>query len=203
MENLKLLAKCAILNGEQQHARKYIGLLQQTSFGKDWARQAQQLLGDSAAIARDTEMGFITHLMHYPSRLSSDQGYVERFLMQTLAMSIYTDDALYQEQTLLASLWTKDTQQFWVHFQNYLKLHPKERIPRYYQEAAYLYGKIEGREMVDRMPFDTSVKQSFDQFMQYASRYNDADVEVAREGLKFFRHTYYYDYYLMSRLPEY
>ena len=29
------------------------------------------------------------------------------------------------------------------------------------------------------------------------------DVEYAREGLKAFRHTYYYDYYLMRELPEY
>lgn len=203
MENLKLLAKCAILNGEQQHALKYIGLLRQTTFGKEWADKAQQLMGDSAAIVRDAEMGFITHMMHYPSRLSSDKGNIERFLMETLAMGVFTNDALYQEQSLLASLWTKDIQQFWVHFQNYLKLHPKERIPRYYQEAAYLYAMIEGREGIDRIPLDASVKQSFDQFMQYASRYENADVEVAREGLRFFRHTYYYDYYLMSQLPEY
>ena len=77
-------------------------------------------------------------------------------------------------------------------------------MPRYYQEAAYLYGKLQGREDLDRMPFDKSVKESFGRFMQFAPKYNDTDVEVAREALyPAFGQTYYYDYYTMSQLPEY
>jgi hypothetical protein len=93
--------------------------------------------------------------------------------------------------------------QFWYHFQDYSNLHPKDPMPRYFQEAAYLYGKLEGRPYIDQMPFDQSVKQSFESFMQAAERFDDTDVEYAREGLKAFCHTYYYDYYLMRELPEY
>lgn len=141
--------------------------------------------------------------MHYVNRLTSDGGNIERFLMNRLAESIYKDDPVFQEQALLASLWTRDTNEFRYHFANYVNLHPKDHIPRYIQEAAYLFGKLEGREDIDRMPFDDSVKQSFERFMQAAQQYNNTNVEYAREGLQAFSDTYYYHYYMMSDLPEY
>jgi hypothetical protein len=202
-ENLKLLALCAILNGEQQHARKYLGLLRQTLFFRQWGQEAGQWVGDTAAIARNKELSAVAHMMHYDNRLSSDQGYIESFLMQQLANSRYTGDPVFQEQTLLATLWTKDATQFWRHFQDYIRLHPTDPMPRYYQEAAYLYTKLAGREDLEQLPFDMNVKESFNQFMKAAAPYNNADVDVARKALGFFSQTYYYDYYLMQQLPEY
>ncbi len=202
-EYLKLLAKCAILNGEQQHARKYLNILRQTMNCDDWAREAQSLVGDSAAIAADPEMGIVKRMMHYDNRLSTDQGFVERFLMNTLANSQYKDDPLFQEQALLATLWTKNINQFWYRFYDYIRLHPEGPMPRYYQEAAWLYGQLEERPNMDQLPFDDGVKDTFQRFMKAAEPYNNADVEDARIGLTYFNQTYYYDYYLMSRLPEY
>ena len=202
-EYLKLLAKCAILNGEQQHARKYLNILKQTMNFDDWAQQAQGLVGDSAAIAADAEMGIVKRMMHYDNNLSSDQGFVERFLMNTLANSRYKGDPLFQEQALLATLWTKNIPQFWYRFYDYIRLHPDGPMPRYYQEAAWLYGQMEERPDMDLMPFDDGVKDTFQRFMKAAEPYDNADVEDARNGLTFFNQTYYYDYYLMSRLPEY
>jgi hypothetical protein len=202
-EYLKLLAKCAILNGEQQHARKYLNILKQTMNFDDWAQQAQGLVGDSAAIAADPEMGIVKRMMHYDNNLSSDQGFVERFLMNTLANSRYKGDPLFQEQALLATLWTKNIPQFWYRFYDYIRLHPDGPMPRYYQEAAWLYGQMEERPDMDLMPFDDGVKDTFQRFMKAAEPYDNADVEDARNGLTYFNQTYYYDYYLMSRLPEY
>ena len=47
------------------------------------------------------------------------------------------------------------------------------------------------------------MKDSYNSFAEAASRFDDIDIDVAREGLKAFSNTYYYDYYLMSQLPEY
>ena len=124
--------------------------------------------------------------------------------MSQLAKSVYKEDPIFQEQCLLASLWTKDINTFWYHFYNYIDLHPNAPMPRYYQEAAYLYGWIERRKDLDNMPFDTSVKETFDRFAQSLSNYDGQDVKVPREALyPFFGDTYYYDYYTMSNLPEY
>ena len=193
VSNLKLLAKCTILNKEDSEARKYLNLLKHTTFYADWAEKAREM----------EELKTVARMMHYPNMLTSDGGYIEKFLMNRLAECTYADDPYFLEQTLLASLFTKDMGQFWYHFQDYSNLHPKDPMPRYFQEAAYLYGKLEGRPYIDQMPFDQSVKQSFESFMQAAERFDDTDVEYAREGLKAFCHTYYYDYYLMRELPEY
>lgn len=191
--NLKYLAKCALLNKEERAANKYLGVLKHTTFFGDWAKEAREM----------DELKTVARMMHYPNLLTSDQGYTERFIMRRLAECTYTGDALFQEQTLLASLWTKDSEQFWYHFSDYAKLHPNGRMPRYFQEAAYLYCMLEGRDIVNQMPFDQSVKQSFDSFMRAAEAYENTEVNYGREGLKAFSDTYYYDYYLMRELPEY
>lgn len=203
-EDYQLLANCAILENDKPLAHKYIDILKQTIFYSDWAEQAEALLGHPDLIAKDAEREPITHMLHYDNYLGGDDGYTERFLMRRLARSTYTDDPIFQEQTLLATLWTKDIQQFWRHFNDYVKLHPQSPIPRYFQEAAYLYGKITEQVDVDNMPFDTSVKDSFERFMSTAADYDNQEVEVVRAGLSpFFEDTYYYDYYTMRNLPEY
>ena len=204
VEDYKLLANCAILENDQPLARKYIGLLKQTLFFRDWAEQAEKLLGHPERIAKNAEMEPITHMLHYQDFLGSDGGYTERFLMKQLEKNTYKGDPFFQEQCLLATLWTKNTNSFWYHFYNYIALHPNEPMPRYYQEAAYLYGKVGDRKDLDNMPFDTAVKESFERFATSMSEYDGLDVEVAREALTpFFEDTYYLDYYTMSNLPEY
>jgi hypothetical protein len=203
-EDYQLLVNCAVLENDQPLARKYIGILKQTIFYKDWAEHAEALLGRPDLIAKDSKLEPITHMLHYENALTGDQGYTEKFLMRQLAKSNYTDDPIFQEQALLATLWTKDVRRFWHHFNEYIKLHPQGPVPRYYQEAAYLYGKLEDRQDLDRMPFDASVKDSFERFATMMSDYNGQEVSVAREELNsFFGDTYYYDYYTMSNLPEY
>ena len=203
-EDYQLLVNCALLEGDKPLARKYIDILKQTLFYSDWAEQAETLLDHPDLIAKDAEREPITHMLHYNDYLGGDGGYTEDFLMRRLARSTYTDDPVFQEQALLATLWTKDIQQFWRHFNDYVRLHPQGRIPRYYQEAAYLYGKITEQVDVDRMPFDASIKDSFERFMTSASNYDNQEVEVCRQGLyPFYGETYYYDYFMMKNLPEY
>ena len=131
-------------------------------------------------------------------------GYTERFLMQQLISSTYTGDPIFQEQTLLATLWSKNNKQFWYHFYDYVRLHPKDPMPRYYQEASYLYSKLEGRKELYKIPFDEGIKETFERFMTSAPKYNNADVKDAYSALyPFFGETYYFDYYIMKQLPEY
>ena len=203
-EDYQLLANCALLENDQPLARKYLGILKQTMFFSEWAEQAEALLGHPDLIAKDPERAPITHMLHYDNVLGGDQGFTERFLMSQLVRSTYTDDPIFQEQCLLATLWTKDINQFWYHFHNYIKLHPNGPMPRYFQEAAYLYAKIKGRENINTALFDAGIKETFERFMTSAPNYNDQDIEVARQGLyPFFGETYYYDYYTMIELPEY
>lgn len=203
-EHLKYMTNCALLNGEKEVARKYINILKHTMFFDEWATKAEQLLNDPKLIAQDPEMEPITHMMHYTNVAGGDDGFVERFLMSQLAKSDYTKDPVFQEQSLLASLWVKDPAIFWHHFKNYITLHPNGPIPTVYQEAAYLFGMIEGRPDLDKMPFSPGIKESFDKFFQEFSQYEGMNAEDVRKQVgPLHSNTFYYDYHIMSNLPEY
>ena len=191
-EDYQLLVNCALLEDDRPLARKYINILKQTIFYSDWAEQAEALLGHPELIAKDAEREPITHMLHYENMLGGDMGYTERFLMQQLISSTYTGDPIFQEQTLLATLWSKNNKQFWYHFYDYVRLHPKGPMPRYYQKE------------LEKIPFDEGIKETFERFMTSAPKYNNADVKDAYPALyPFFGETYYFDYYIMKQLPEY
>ena len=203
-EYYKYLVRCAILDGDKPLAKKYIHILKQTTFFRDWAAWAENLLNHPDQIAKDPETEPITHMLHYANELSSDHGFVEEYLMKHLARSGYTGDPVFQEQCLLASMWLKDSRYFWYHFNNYVRLHPNADIPLYYQQAAYTFGVEGNHPNLDHMPFDPGVKESFEKFSQEASKHDGLDIEEARELLyPLYGKTYYYDFYLMSNLPQY
>lgn len=204
VEHIKLLARCAVLNKEQAVARKYINILKKTMFHKDWAVKTEAMLNNPKLIAQDKETEPITHMLHFTDELNSDNGYVERYVMRQLVNYSYSKDPIFQEQSLLASLWFRDSKIFWYHFNVYTSLHPNGPIPVAYQEAAYLYGKVEGRPDLDKMPFNAGVKDSFEKFFQVFGQYEGVDAEDVRKqtGLPY-SNTFYYNYYIMANLPEY
>lgn len=202
-EYIKYMAKCATLEGDQQVARKYLGILHHTLFFEEWATQMEPLVGNPQAIAQNTELEPITHMLHYQNQLTSDGGMIEQFIMRQLAYSTDASDPYFQEQALLASLWVKDPRAFWARFADYIRLHPGKDMPIHYQEAAYFFGYQEGRNL-SNVPFDQRVKDSYASFIQVASKYDDQEITEVRNALyPLFGNTFYYDYYLMSNLQPY
>ena len=203
-EHLQHLIRCAILKGEKEIAQKYINILKRTLFFDKWAAKAEALLINPQLIAKDREMEPVTHMLHYSDVLNSDNGNLERFVMSQLAKSNDSKDPVFQEQSLLATLWVKDPQLFWPHFNKYVELHPNAPMPVAYQEAAYLFGLIVKHPDLDRMPFSPGIKESFDKFYQVFSQYEGKNVEDVRQQVgMLYSNTFYYDYHLMSNLPEY
>jgi hypothetical protein len=203
-EHFQNLIRCAILKGEKEIAQKYINILKHTQFFDEWAAKAEDLLNNPQLIAQDREMEPVTHMLHYSDVLNSDNGNLERFVMNTLAKSYDTKDPVFQEQSLLATLWVKDPQLFWYQFNKYVELHPNTPIPVAYQEAAYLFGQIVNHPNLDQMPFSPGIKESFDKFYQVFSQYEGVNVEDVRQQVgMLYSNTFYYDYHIMSNLPEY
>ena len=201
-EYLKYLARCSMVNKEWQLAHKYTDLLSHTLYFKDWAERVGNL--KEKDVPEDPDMGYLTHMMHYYSELASDQGFVESFIMKRLSNSTFSADPIFLEQALLASLWTRDRESFWFHLANYAKMHAGEQLPIHVQEAAILFGSIEERQNMEAWPFDESVRKSWQRFQEVTPRYNKMEVGVIRKALVAeFGHTYYYDYYLMDKLPQY
>lgn len=203
-EHYKYMIRCALLKGEKEVAQKYINILKHTQFFDEWATNTEQLLNNPKLVAKDREMEPITHMLHYTNKLSGDNGSIEHFLMNQLARSNYSDDPIFQEQSLLASLWVKDPNIFWQHFATYYDQHSKGAIPLAYQEAAYVFGKEENRPEIDEAPFiSKGVKDAFYRFFESVSRFEGMEMEDARKQLGIDdSRNYYYQYYLMPNQPE-
>ena len=198
VELIQYLTRCSLLSEETQAVRKYLTLLHQTLFYGQWADHIEQLLTHSEQMAEDKETGPIIHMKHYENRSGSDDGFVEKNLMMILS-TMDSNDPYFQEQAVLASMWTRSPNDFWPRFIQYLKLHPHEKVPRIIQEAAYLFGNLQQRDIIYRLPFNKNVKESYNAFMQVLKQYNGRPIEEVR-GVLYpkFGNTYYFEYFFLK-----
>ncbi len=204
IENLKLMVKTALLNGDRDVARKYLNLLKRTRYYADWACHYETYLEHPDRLAKDPEFAPILHMMTYRDQLDGDNTLVEMYLLKAFANGD-GDDPLYQEQTLIAALLLKDIDLFWPRFFKYATLHTgAPHMPTHYQEAVYLYGHLENKVDISQMPFDAEVKDTYERFMAF-NRQCGAMSE-AQKALAFypqFGHTFYYYYFLVRNIKTY
>ena len=197
VQHLKYLSRCGLMAGETNSMYKHTEILKHTLFHGDWARHMEELQQKPELMRTDKETGPVTHMLHYPDIVGSDHGYAERYLMNHLAV-MDSDDPYFQEQCLLAALWTKDSKLFWARFSKYLSQHPGQPVPRYYKEAAYLFSYLE-----ENSPFqvqvDEGMKRTFDAFAKMLEQYDGSDIDDARKALyPLYGDTYYYEFFLME-----
>ena len=199
VEHLKYMARCALMSNEVNVMYKYTETLKHTLFHGRWAEHMEQLQQQPKLVLEDKETGPITHMMQYPDMVGSDHGYAEKYVMNHLAQ-LDSKDPYLNEQCLLASLWTKNSSQFWRRFANYLNLHPGQPVPRYYLEAAYLYTVTQ-----ENAPFNVTVddyiKKTYKDFMDLLPRYDGKVLEEVRNELyPMYGDTYFFEYFLMDDL---
>ena len=196
-ELLKYMARCSLLGGETQAVRKYLTLLRQTQFYGEWADHMEQLLTHPEQIAQDKETAPVTHMLHYENVKGSDNGSVEKYLM-TMLSKTDSDDPYFQEQAVLAAMWSRNPEDFWPRFIRYTQLHQKEKLPRIFLEAACLFGHMLQMEDIDNMP-DQNVVNNYRAFMQQMSQHKGTSSKELRTILRpFFGNTYFYEYFFLK-----
>ena len=214
-ETLKFMARTSILNHEWTVARKYLDLLKKTTFHRQWAERYEQYLATPDAFDLDKleasakagkpllddlgmkEFAPILHMMTYPDRLDGDNTLVEMYLLQTFAKG-NGDDPLFQEMTLICALIMKDIDLFWPRFMKFATMNPERHMPRHYQEAAYLYGHLEDKVDISRMPFDPEIRDTYERFMRFNEQCGPMSEE--QKAVAFypqFGGTFYYFYFLV------
>lgn len=199
VEHLKYMARCALLKGERNAMLKYTGLLKHTLFHGGWAQWAETLQLDAKLRQNDRETGPVMNMMRYPDMVGSDHGYAENYVMNHLSQ-MDSDDPAFQEQCLLATLWKKNSRQFWRRFATYLQLHKGEPIPRYYQEAACLYAVTQPPAPIE-VPIDEGIQKSLQAFMQLLQQYDGMSLEQVRSALSpMYGDTYFFEYFLTDDL---
>lgn len=153
--SLKLLAKCALLNGEYDVAEKYISQLKKTTFHRQEAEKLEQFRQSPALMDKEPAFRVPKELnKHMGNTLDSDNGFCEMYILHNFSKTMNIDSKLLQEVTLSYALVSKDIQLFWPRFFQYATLHNGEEMPLHYQEAAYLYGNLEKNVNINNMPFD-------------------------------------------------
>lgn len=196
VQHLKYLARCGLMAGETNVMYKYTEMLKHTLFHSQWAEHLETLLQPELR-KKDKETGPVTHMMHYPDAVGADNGYAERYLMNHLAV-MDSDDPYFQEQCLLATLWTKDSNLFWPRFAKYLSQHQGEPIPRYYMEAAYLYSVLL-KNAPFHVPVDENIKRTYQELDKQLQQFDDRDLDEVRKALyPLFGDTYFFEYFLMD-----
>ena len=134
IEYQEYLARCYLLSGEFQAARKILSNLRHTQYHGKWADAMQQLIDTPKQIAEARETGPITHMMYFNNSLGSDGGNVELYIM-TLLASEDSDDLYFQQQAVLAAMWLRNPRLFIERFRQYVRLLPQGApIPSIFQE---------------------------------------------------------------------
>ena len=198
VEALQYLARCSILSRETKAAQKILNKLRHTMYYGEWADNMQVLLDNPKQIAENREMGPITHMLKFKNALGFDEGNVEKYLMNVLAYQD-SNDPVFQEQAVLATLQKRNPKLFWARFNRYAHLFPHGPIPRIFQEAGILFGNIDNMPEVNRLPFDKGVKDNFAAFMNEGKKYDGQQAIVGRTALyPFFGNTYFFYYYFLE-----
>lgn len=197
VDNIKLMVKCSLVNGELAAAQKYIAMLKKTMFHRKWAKRYEEYVHNPRLIAEDAELLPVLHLRSQENYLSGDDALTERFLIEHFA-GTESQDAMLQEQALLAAMQVRNPNLFWLRFYQYTELHKDDRVPTLYQQAACLFGGMDDKIDASKMPFDKQVVESCRMFMDAFKSYRDQGMGMDRikplmKGA--FQNTYYFDYF--------
>lgn len=209
IRNLRLMAECSLLSGEYDVVYKYTGILKRTLFHNEEAEALEQLAKHPEQIASHPRYKKAYILSHsQKDMLDSDENRCEKYLWNHYSTLVNGDIPELNLLCLHYALQTQDIERFWNQFFAYAHIHNEDdNMPRLYQEAAYLYSRLEPHRVdTSRMPFSDDVKNSYTRFMQTTQRLlqsgkSDAAVGVATQ--REFGHTFYWFYYFCRNLDTY
>lgn len=213
--DLRILALSALLNEEYRLARKYLDVLSNTMFQRKWAErylpatEKPWMLNERNIGKYYPELANIADLRrNMGSVLDSDNGLPEMYLINYFSHSMNKDSKLFNEMTLIYAMVQKDIQLFWPRFMQYAVLNADKDMPIHYQEAAYLYGKLEPQSMdTSRMPFDDArVVQRYERFNQTAQQMLQGGMQTEQvgEALKStFGDTFWWFYFFCRDVKSY
>ena len=203
VELLQYMARNAVFNKETRAATKFLNLLRQTHYYGDWADRMERLINNPDLMTNDMETGPITHMLHYPDVQSAGDGFVEKNLMEILSKTD-ANEPYFQEQAVLAAMWTRNTADFWARFEQYINLHPNRPVPRIFQEAAYLFGSMEKLPFTEELPINQNVKENLRGFIQTMQQCNwKPNAQVRNYLFQRYGTTYYFEFFFLKDITYY
>lgn len=192
VENLKYMAKCALLNGEYALAEKYLDNLSLTANHKGWAEKYRKYAKNPELIDEDEELAAIKPLIHSSNFFVNDGGALESYFWPMLSNRV-PENAQQLELSMMAALICKNIDGFERLFSEYVKT--AETIPPTYQEAILLWTWMYNNRKYAFLQPDKAILDRFQQFIKMGERYATAAEGVAAELMRpSFGDTYWYYY---------
>lgn len=198
---LKIMVLAALVNEEPLLAEKYLNILSHTMYYKEWAEKYRKLAQNIKSIGKYPELKHIIDMRNFMNnKLDSDVGMTEKYLMSYYANSQCINNKHTQEVCLVYALMTRDIVTFWNQFMLYAQLHKGEEMPIHYQEAAYMYGKLEPQTMdISRMPFDKErIVERYEKFnatAQNMAQMGMSEKSIGQNMRSEFGNTFWWVYY--------
>ena len=202
---MRMLTQCALVNGEVNNARKYLRLLNRTTFQKKWAKEMQRFVDDEKLLPTDEHFRIPLKLYNEGSELvGTDDKYVELTILKKWMYTI-TNDPEAQEVALGCAMMMRDQKCFWSQVQQFYNINPGKHFPLHVQEAM-LFGvyelKMEGINL-SFVQFDQRVidryQAFFDRLRQYSSQ--GMNQEMIGKALRpEFGDTYMWDYCVLREV---
>lgn len=198
VERMKLLAKCALLNGETGLAEKYLDILYNTMCHRAWAEKYMRYLTHPLEMMQDSEMRDLAMIMTHDNEFIVDGGAFEGYVWPALA-SAKPGNPQSVELGMQAALICWDLDAFMAKLPYYLQS-AQGPMPRYYQEAALLWSKMAKQPCP--IAIDPAVEQRYEQFYN-AFRYTGMlGAEEQREAIRdSFDDTYWFYFVFLSDIP--
>jgi hypothetical protein len=205
VSDLKYAVMSSLLSNDHGVTKKYLNLLDKTLFHRKWALAQRELMQHSESIAESKEYKSIIPLICKDNTIDNDNVMIEMYLMNyfTKKRPTYATPE-FDRISLMWAMQTQDIPTFWSCFSNYTTTNVIKRMPRYYQEAALLYGNLEKNVDISSMPFDKEVISSFNNFNNFASKNPVRDLDESRPlYYNKFGKTFYYFYYFIRGLKSF
>lgn len=200
---LKTMARSALINNEMDLAKKYLKILSTSTFHREWAERLMPITDNPKLLSNYHEFDKVKELWsNMGSILDGDNGLCEMYLLNYFSHTLNKDSKPLAELTLIYAMVQKDIQLFWPRFFVYAQQHEGEKMPKHYQEAAFLYGNLEpGTVNINNMPFDKEVKERYAGFQQMSQSLlaSGLDNKQVGDAMKSAYGDTFYWFYFFSR----
>ncbi|MBQ0058148.1 MAG: hypothetical protein KBT20_10875 [Bacteroidales bacterium] len=199
-QRLRMLARCAIVMGEDDLARRYLDLLSRMIFQKDWAKEQYQYIGHPELLAAAPAYR-VPHEIYGLRRdlLDADGGRVEKYLIEIYSKELQGKSDTYAKLCMMYALQSQDIPSFWRQLYAHIYINGDKPLPRLYQEAAWLYINLEPASAdVSSLHIDDDVKAAHKRFIAATSRLIQqglSESEVATMTYREYGHSFFWFYF--------
>ena len=202
---MRMLAQCALVNGEKDNVKKYLRILSRTTFQKKWAMEMKRFVDDENLFRTDNRFRMPFKLYNEGSELVGvDDKYVELTILNKWMYSL-TNDPEAQEVALGCAMIMRNSKCFWSQVQQYYNINQGKSFPTHVQEAMLyeVYALNFQGVNLSFVKFDERVLERYKSFISKVKQYQSQGMDDKQIGSLLrseFCDTYMWDYYVLREV---